>query len=56
MENNSVMGAQNIIVNGMNLGAVQLNGMYYTFVLFWNVLIAELTRLISQRWVVWVIL
>lgn len=34
MENNSVMGAQNIIVNGVNLGAVQLNGMYYTFVLF----------------------
>lgn len=56
MKNYSVMGAQNIIVNGMNLGAVQLNGMYYTFVLFWNLLIAGLIRLISQRWVVWVIL
>lgn len=56
MENNSVMGAQNIIVDGINLGAVQLNGMYYTFVLFWNALIAALTRLISQKWVFWVIL
>lgn len=34
MENNSFTGAQNIIVGGVNLGAVQLNGMYYTFVLF----------------------
>lgn len=56
MENKSVTGAQNIIVDGMNLGAVQLNGMYYTFVLFWNALIAAQTRLISQRWGVWVIL
>lgn len=56
MENNRVMGAKNIIVDGKNLGAVQLNGMYYTLVLFWNALIAALTRFISQRWVVWVIL
>lgn len=34
MENNRVMGAKNIIVDGKNLGAVQLNGMYYTLVLF----------------------